>query len=231
MNAPYPAERDSDGRLASYVHTPVLLQEIVALLDPQPGFRILDGTVGTGGHAEALLSHTEGKAELIGFDRDETALAIARERLAKFGEHVRLFKENFADASVASTISRSLGLIGDPTATPALKPLLNHPDKKVNLAAGLALSRLGDKSGVPAARQFVKDPDSYLRRMSVEILSEQGGAQDVETLKKLKSDPDKTIRDLAAMAVENLTRKTAPQAAKPAAIQKPSARGARKKSP
>ncbi len=98
MNAPYPAERDSDGRLASYVHTPVLLQEIVALLDPQPGFRILDGTVGTGGHAEALLSHTEGKAELIGFDRDETALAIARERLAKFGEHVRLFKENFADA-------------------------------------------------------------------------------------------------------------------------------------
>lgn len=80
-----------------YGHTPVLLQEIVTLLDPQPGSRMFDGTVGLGGHAEALLSHAHGKAELIGFDRDEAALAIARERLAKFGGNVRLIQANFAD--------------------------------------------------------------------------------------------------------------------------------------
>ncbi len=97
MNTPHPAQRDSQERLASYGHTPVLLEEVVTLLDPQPGFRILDGTVGAGGHAEALLVHAHGKAELTGLDRDAQALAVAQERLATFGDKVRLIHASFAD--------------------------------------------------------------------------------------------------------------------------------------
>lgn len=75
----------------------MLLDEVVTMLDPQPGSRIFDGTVGLGGHAEALLAHTHGKAELIGFDSDTQALAVAQERLAKFGNKVRLMQANFDD--------------------------------------------------------------------------------------------------------------------------------------
>ncbi|MFB3818275.1 MAG: 16S rRNA (cytosine(1402)-N(4))-methyltransferase RsmH [Candidatus Methylomirabilales bacterium] len=71
------------------VHIPVLASEVLAVLQPRPGGRYLDATVGLGGHAEAILS-AAGGAVLIGMDRDAEALAHARERLARFGDRVTL---------------------------------------------------------------------------------------------------------------------------------------------
>ena len=58
--------------------------------------RYLDGTVGGGGHAEALLLRYP-EAELIGFDRDRQALAEASRRLAPFGARARLTRADFGD--------------------------------------------------------------------------------------------------------------------------------------
>ncbi len=80
---------------AGSLHRPVMLDEIVALLAPalQPlvsGPPILvDGTLGLGGHAEALLTACP-EARLIGLDRDPAALTLAGERLAAFGDRVHL---------------------------------------------------------------------------------------------------------------------------------------------
>ena len=74
------AESAQAQRRQASVHLPVLLGEIRSFA-PQPTRRLLDATVGLGGHAHALLSeHPE--ASLLAFDRDENALAFARERLA-----------------------------------------------------------------------------------------------------------------------------------------------------
>lgn len=62
-----------------FVHATVLRDEVVLLLNPVPGKRLVDATLGGGGHAEALLA---AGAEVIGVDRDPTAIAAARERLA-----------------------------------------------------------------------------------------------------------------------------------------------------
>ncbi|MGZ3478881.1 MAG: 16S rRNA (cytosine(1402)-N(4))-methyltransferase RsmH [Myxococcaceae bacterium] len=62
-----------------FVHATVLRDEVVQLLNPVPGKRLVDATLGGGGHAEALLV---GGAEVIGVDRDPTAVAAARARLA-----------------------------------------------------------------------------------------------------------------------------------------------------
>jgi 16S rRNA (cytosine1402-N4)-methyltransferase len=70
-------------------HTPVLRDEVVRLLVPRPDGVIVDGTVGLGGHAEALLE-AEPTVRLIGIDRDPAALGLARERLARFGSRVTL---------------------------------------------------------------------------------------------------------------------------------------------
>ena len=62
----------------SFVHETVLRDEVVQLLMPVPGKRLVDATLGGGGHAEALLA---AGAEVIGVDRDPSAIAAARARL------------------------------------------------------------------------------------------------------------------------------------------------------
>ncbi len=69
-------------------HDPVLLDRVVALLDPaldREGAVLVDATLGLGGHSEAVLTRCS-LARVVGIDRDPAALALAGERLAPFGE-------------------------------------------------------------------------------------------------------------------------------------------------
>ena len=77
------------------IHTSVLLREIVSWA-PANTTRILDATLGLGGHAHALLS-AHPSATLLGFDRDEQALEFAAKRLAMFGDRVDLRHGDFRD--------------------------------------------------------------------------------------------------------------------------------------
>ncbi len=78
------------------IHRPVLSQKVVSLLDPRPGGVVVDGTVGLGGHAEALLQAEPG-VTVIGIDRDEEALSHAARCLAPFKGRVRLIHGNYRD--------------------------------------------------------------------------------------------------------------------------------------
>lgn len=88
--------------LADDNHTPVLLDDVVRLLAPRPGGSYIDGTVGLGGHAAALLTAAGPGARLLGIDADPDALTIARERLARYGGQVTLVRGNFADLAAAA---------------------------------------------------------------------------------------------------------------------------------
>ena len=74
-------------------HDPVLSAEVVSTLAPGPDGVYVDGTVGLGGHAAALLE--AGAGRVLGIDRDERALEIARERLAGFGARVELVHADY----------------------------------------------------------------------------------------------------------------------------------------
>ena len=71
------------------IHTPVLLDRCVELLAPalEGDAVLIDATLGMGGHSEAFLERFP-QLSIIGFDRDEAALAIAKERLARFGDRI-----------------------------------------------------------------------------------------------------------------------------------------------
>ncbi|MGD0277553.1 MAG: 16S rRNA (cytosine(1402)-N(4))-methyltransferase RsmH [Syntrophales bacterium] len=77
-------------------HRPVMVKEVLTFLQCRPGGIYVDGTVGGGGHAEAILMHSAPDGFLIGIDRDEEALAEAGNRLASFGNRFILRKGNFA---------------------------------------------------------------------------------------------------------------------------------------
>jgi 16S rRNA (cytosine1402-N4)-methyltransferase len=68
----------------SDLHMPVLRDEVVTLLSLLAGKTLVDGTVGLGGHSEALL-RADSSVRVIGVDRDAEALALASERLSGFG--------------------------------------------------------------------------------------------------------------------------------------------------
>jgi 16S rRNA (cytosine1402-N4)-methyltransferase len=76
-------------------HTPVLLDVCLELLGPKEGDRILDVTLGLGGHSGAFLKMTNGKATLIGIDADEENLAEARKNLSSFEKSIVFIHSNF----------------------------------------------------------------------------------------------------------------------------------------
>ena len=91
MNLAVKHDDDATARM----HVPVMVGEVRDLLCAHGPRVVVDATVGTGGHAAALLAATD--AHLIGIDRDVDALTLAGERLGSFGTRVTLRHADFAD--------------------------------------------------------------------------------------------------------------------------------------
>ena len=79
------------------MHQSVLLEEVIAFLAPVNGGVYVDTNLGLGGHAERILMASAPDGRLIGFEWDQEALALARQRLAPFGDRVEFVGHNFAE--------------------------------------------------------------------------------------------------------------------------------------
>lgn len=90
-------------------HRPVLLPEVLEYLNCQPGRVYVDGTVGSGGHARAILERSSPTGRLFGLDWDGQAIRRAQENLAVFGKRVELQKGNFKDLK---TVLESFSPVG-----------------------------------------------------------------------------------------------------------------------
>jgi len=78
------------------------VDEVAWLLRPRGEGWVIDGTVGMGGHAEAILERSDAQVRLLGLDVDSEALHRAAARLARFGDRVRLRRANFRDLGVVA---------------------------------------------------------------------------------------------------------------------------------
>lgn len=83
-------------------HIPVLLDSVLGGLNLRPGAHVIDGTLGLGGHAEAILTAAP-DVHLLGFDRDPHALDLARARLARFGDRVIVHHGSYARMGEVAT--------------------------------------------------------------------------------------------------------------------------------
>lgn len=78
-------------------HVPVMLESCMRLMAPVPGEHYADGTMGAGGHSEAILQLSSPDGTLIAFDLDPAAVAIAKKRLERFGERVRIIQDSYTE--------------------------------------------------------------------------------------------------------------------------------------
>ncbi len=79
------------------LHKPVMVDEAVGFLCLKKGYKVLDATIGPGGHAGFILKKIQPNGVLIGIDRDKDALEIARKRLNKSDKICKLAHANFKD--------------------------------------------------------------------------------------------------------------------------------------
>ena len=82
--------------MLAHEHTPVLLAEVLARTEPQPGEHVIDCTLGAGGYAEAFLHATAPNGQLLGIDADSALIPRVRDRLAPFGSRVHYQHGSFA---------------------------------------------------------------------------------------------------------------------------------------
>jgi 16S rRNA (cytosine1402-N4)-methyltransferase len=82
--------------VSNYAHQSVMIAEVLEALQPRSGGRYVDGTIGGGGHAEAILAASSPNGWLYGCDRDGAAVEAAARRLAPFVGRFELRVGNFA---------------------------------------------------------------------------------------------------------------------------------------
>ncbi len=149
------------------VHTSVLLNEIIEWIAPKPGGLYLDGTLGMGGHSSAILEKAGEGAQLVGLDRDEQALELAKVRLAPFGDRAHRFHLAFSKFEIA------LNEMGWDKIDGAILDLgvsslhLDHADRGFSFAKDGPLDmRMDPSGGMPPASSIInKGSHSDLNRI------------------------------------------------------------------
>ena len=82
------------------LHRSVLLQETMHFLSPRPGGVYVDGTLGLGGHSQAILEKTAPDGRLIAFEWDEHAIALSRLRLQEYAGRLTIVRRNFSEIAI-----------------------------------------------------------------------------------------------------------------------------------
>lgn len=98
------------GDVSGILHRPVMVKEVVNCLVQDPDGIYIDGTIGGGGHTEAILKRLSSKGKVIGIDWDEDAIEVARKRLSLYqSRQLFIVRANFVEME---GVVRDLGIDG-----------------------------------------------------------------------------------------------------------------------
>jgi 16S rRNA (cytosine1402-N4)-methyltransferase len=141
------------------VHAPVLLEETLDALVPRAGGRYVDCTLGAGGHAAAVLERSGPDGRLLGLDADPEMLAIARERLAPFGERTRLVHANFEQLDLVAA-REGFGAVDGVLFDLGVASLhLDRAERGFSFQGDAPLDMRLDRTGGPTAADLLRELD------------------------------------------------------------------------
>lgn len=185
----------------AFTHQTVLLGEVVRLFSPGADRVIVDGTLGGGGHSEALL---EAGFRVVGIDRDPNALAAASTRLARFGEKFRAVKGEFA--GVQTLVPGPVdGLVLDLGVS---SPQLDTPERGFSFQTDGPLDmRMGD-TGETAAELIARLPEGQLADL-IYLYGEERASRSIA--RTLKARLPKTTFEAVEAVKSGVPRKAWPK--------------------
>ena len=131
--------------MMEFRHEPVLLSEVLTWIRPAAGGVYLDGTLGGGGHSEAILRTAGEGARLYGIDRDENAIAAAGERLKSFSGFTAIHG-NFHEAKGLLAEAGAPALDGALLDLGVSSPQLDHPERGFSYHENAPLDMRMDRS-------------------------------------------------------------------------------------
>jgi 16S rRNA (cytosine1402-N4)-methyltransferase len=137
------------------LHQPVLLEQVIEMLQPRPGGCFCDATVGMGGHARAILERTAPNGRLIGIDRDRDAIAEARVTLQSFGDRVTLVHAPFSRARAVLEELGAVPLDGFLVDLGVSSPQLDRPERGFSFRSGGPLDMRMDQSAGETLGEFL----------------------------------------------------------------------------
>jgi 16S rRNA (cytosine1402-N4)-methyltransferase len=178
-------------------HVPVLLDEVLHYLDVRPGGTYIDGTAGAGGHSAAIAEAMGPAGRLLCVDRDDTALAIARERLAPFGDRVVVAKGDFQDLDKLAAEHGFSGVDGIVLDLGVSSMQLGSAERGFSFAlAGPLDMRMDPSAGGPTAGEIVNEWDEA---SLAEVLRRYGEVPMARRIAKaiVRARPLRTTWDLA----------------------------------
>jgi 16S rRNA (cytosine1402-N4)-methyltransferase len=187
-------------------HRPVLLRETIESLAVKHGGLFVDCTVGLGGHSEAILQASP-DAQVLGIDRDEEALKLARERLAEFGGRFRAVRADFreltrvlatAEVKAVRGILADLGVSSLQLDSPSRGFSFRHEaplDMRMDLSSGeTAAELLGRLSEVEIARLiFEYGEERHSRRIARRIVERREAGEPVTSTTELAKLVERAI--------------------------------------
>ena len=182
-----------------FLHLPVMADEITKLFAKVPEGVVLDATLGGGGHAELLLERYE-HLRVLGLDRDEVALAAARERLARFGDRLMVHHCRFdrlEDAMEAFSVDTLSGALFDLGVS---SPQLDESGRGFSYRNEAPLDMRMDRSQAWTAADVVNGyPVDQLAR----VLQQYGDERFARRISNaiVASRPIETTTELAAIVV------------------------------
>ena len=161
----------------SFQHEPVLLREVLEWMNVKPGGVYCDGTLGGGGHSEAILTASGGTASLYGIDRDMNAIHAAGERLARFpGFHA--LSGNFHDAAALLREAGAEKLDGALLDLGVSSPQLDTPERGFSYHEDAPLDmRMDQTRGRTAAELLNTEPETEITRIIREYGEEKWAAR------------------------------------------------------
>ena len=135
----------------AFQHEPVLLAEVLQWMDVRPGGVYCDGTLGGGGHSEAILRASGGTASLYGIDRDPDAMAAATQRLSGYSGFHGL-AGNFHDAKALLAAAGAPALDGALLDLGVSSPQLDRAERGFSYHEDAPLDmRMNPTQGITAA--------------------------------------------------------------------------------
>ncbi len=199
-------------------HTPVMVREVITSLRCRAGAVIVDGTVGGGGHAEAILLSTAPDGLLIGIDADSDALCEAEKRLTPFGKRKILVKGNFADMD-AILAERKIGKVdGILLDLGVSSHQLDTAERGFSFSMDAPLDMRMDRSKGGSAYDLIHTlPGEELERIIRDYGEERMARRIARSLvENRKHSPIRTTADLASLVVRAVPHETGHQRIHPA---------------